>query len=394
MNRSLASIQTIKSLESIEGKDKIVLASFVNVDWKVIVGKEDFKLNDKCIYIEADSILPVRPEFEFLRKRCWNEKWQGFRIRNMKMAGVYSEGIAFPQTIIAGNTMKSIPDGVDLTEQLGIVKYDPEALAEAQLLEQRKKKYGPVMRFLLRIPLIKKLLYPKRSSTAFPKWAHMSDETRVQVLPYVYEDFKGEKVYVTEKLDGQSSLFGVVGREFVVCSRRMRLPPIRKIRGKYAAEKNNYWKSAEKFDIERKLREAKKELGIDLYVQGEQCGPGIQGNKLALPDLRLFVFNVYDVTHGKYFTFEEMVSFCSKWGFEMPPLVEITNFHWENVDVLIAYSKGQSMVNPADFREGVVIRSYHPKQPGRGMAGQSSFKVINPDFDLKYHGAGVKEVEE
>jgi RNA ligase len=392
--RTLATIQTIKSLDPLPEKDKIVLASFENTGWHVIVGKDDFKVGDKCIYVEADSILPQRPEFEFLRKRCWNEKWQGFRIRNMKMAQTFSEGIAFPQSIIAGNTMKSIPDGVDVTEQLGIIKYDPEALAEAKLLEQRTKKYGPFMRFMLRIPIIKKLLYPKRKSTSFPKWAHMSDETRVQVLPYVYEDYKGVKVYVTEKLDGQSCLFGMVHREFVVCSRRMRLPAPRKIKGKWAEMKNKYWESAEKFDVKNKLQRASKELGIDLYVQGEQCGPGISGNRVKWTELKFYIFNIYDVTHAKYFAFEDMVSFCAKYGFEMVPLLEITDFRWENVDALIAYAKGNSVITNTELREGIVIRSYEPKQPGRGMAGQASFKVINPDFDLKWHGAGVKEEEE
>lgn len=391
--RQLATLQKIQTLEPIPEKDRIVLAKFDNVGWSVIVGKDDFKVRDLAIYYEVDSLLPPEPCYEFLRKRCFNEKWQGHRIRSMKMGQIYSEGLVLPLTAVSYDLTK-YHEGDDVTDLLKIRKYDPEALAEQKLLEQRKKKYGPVMRFLLRIPFIKYLLYPKRSRTQFPKWAHMSDETSVQVLPYVYEDYKGVKVYVTEKLDGQSALFGVVGREFVVCSRRMRLPALGKIKGKYVAEKNNYWKSAEKFDIERKLRLAQKELGIDLYVQGEQCGPSISGNRVKWTELKFYIFNIYDVTHAKYFAFEDMVSFCAKYGFEMVPLLEVTDFKWENVDVLIAYAKGNSVITNTELREGIVIRSYEPKQPGRGMAGQASFKVINPDFDLKWHGAGVKEEEE
>ena len=78
--RKLASIQKIKRLESIEGKDKIELAYILG--WKVIVQKGQFKEGDLCIYIEYDSILPEdNKNFEFLRKRCYSSKWNGYRIK-------------------------------------------------------------------------------------------------------------------------------------------------------------------------------------------------------------------------------------------------------------------------------------------------------------------------
>jgi hypothetical protein len=389
--RNLATIQTIKSLDPIEGKDKIVLASFVNVDWKVIVGKADFQVGDRCIYVEYDSILPQKPEFEFLRKRCWNEKWQGFRIRNMKMAGTYSQGIAFPINILTSlyfikeNVNYVYKDGDDITDRLGIIKYDPEAREEAELLERNKKKYGPFMRFLLRFPFIKNILYPKKTRGDWPVWAHKSDETRVQILPYVYEDYKGVPCYVTEKVDGQSSLFGLVRGKFTVCSRNINLSKPSRMKGKYATEKSKYWEVAEKFDIEKKLRKASKKMGIDLYVQGEQCGPTIQGNKLELKELSFFVFNVYDVTHGTYFSFNDMVEFCATYHLDMTPLLLMCKFNWNNAEELIEYAKGNSVLNNQVLREGIVIRSIDPMPPGDKMSNMMSFKVINPDFDLKYN---------
>lgn len=88
--RKLASIKAISDIIPIEGKDRIVLAM---VDgWSVIVKKDEFKIGDKCVYVEIDSVLPERPEFEFLRKN-------NFRIKTMKMAGCISSGICFPLTI-------------------------------------------------------------------------------------------------------------------------------------------------------------------------------------------------------------------------------------------------------------------------------------------------------
>lgn len=89
--RSLASIKTVSEIFPIEGKDRIVLAMIDG--WSVIVKKGEFNVGDKCVYIEIDSVLPEREEFEFLRKG-------GFRIKTMNMAGVISQGICFPLSIL------------------------------------------------------------------------------------------------------------------------------------------------------------------------------------------------------------------------------------------------------------------------------------------------------
>lgn len=386
--RTLATVQTIKSLEAIPEKDKIVLASFENTGWHVIVGKDDnLKVGDRCIYIEYDSVLPEWPEYEFLRKRCWNEKWKGFRIRNMKMGGVYSEGIVFPLTLITIRFPRYIQlsEGMDVTDVLEIVKYDPEAMAEKLLLEEierRKKKYPLIIRFLLKFAFFRDIMFP-RKKTNWPVWAHHSDETRVQVLPYVYDQYIGTRCYATEKIDGQSALFGVNKREFAVCSRNLRLPEPTKLKGMYIAEKFNYWLTAQKYDIEAKLRKAQKEMGIDLYVQGEQCGPGISENKYGFTELKFFVFNIFDITHKKYFGWNDILTFCVKYEFFPVYLLEVFDFHFNNIDELVNYSKGNSFFAPIP-REGVVIRSLDPMPPGNGMANMMSFKVINPDFALKY----------
>ena len=53
--RQLASIKVISDIAPIEGKDRIVLAT---VDgWRVIVKKDEFRVGDKCVYIEIDSAL-------------------------------------------------------------------------------------------------------------------------------------------------------------------------------------------------------------------------------------------------------------------------------------------------------------------------------------------------
>jgi RNA ligase (TIGR02306 family) len=108
--RQLASVKEIKEILPIEGKDRIELA--IIDGWSVIIKKNEFKVGDKCIYVEIDSVMPDKPEFDFLRSK-------NFRIKTMKMAGVLSQGICFPMNLVE----KDYPIGTDLTNELGVIQY-------------------------------------------------------------------------------------------------------------------------------------------------------------------------------------------------------------------------------------------------------------------------------
>jgi len=91
MERKLATIEKITELNPIEGADAIEVATIRG--WKVVIKKGEFKIGDLCVYCEIDSVMPDRPEFEFLRSR-------NFRIKTIKLRGVPSQGIIFPLTIL------------------------------------------------------------------------------------------------------------------------------------------------------------------------------------------------------------------------------------------------------------------------------------------------------
>ena len=92
--RKLASIQRIESLRQIEGADKIEVCVLKELGWEVVIRKEEgYKVGDLVVYVEQDSILPEKPEFEFLRERR-------FRIKIIKLKGQISQGIVFPLTIL------------------------------------------------------------------------------------------------------------------------------------------------------------------------------------------------------------------------------------------------------------------------------------------------------
>lgn len=380
--RDLCTIQTIAKLEPIPGKDRIKLASFVSTGWRVIVDAS-MKEGDKVIYCEADTLLPVRPEFEFLRLRCYVPAWDGFRIRNMKMAGVYSEGIVFPLSIIEDvirNESGKLVDGLDVTKHLGAKKYDPEALEESALVE---KKSTPLWKKLLaRIPFFKKILFPKKVSLSFPtNYISVSDETRVQVLPKAIEHLVTTRKYVTitEKLDGQSATYiydphAKRKDRFIVCSRKLRL---------VNPDNSNYWKIAKKYDLARAMKELG--LGACLVLQGEIVGPGIQGNKYRLKELE---FRVYTIKLGSELMNPEHQTITDALGIEtVPVLLDGCPLPFANVEEALEYSKGYSTIAPDGelvLREGIVVRTEEPEPPMPKMSAQFSFKVINPDFALEH----------
>ena len=161
MARKLASVQKIVDIKPIEGKDRIVLATIEG--FKVIVGKE-MQVGDLVVYIEIDSVLPDRPEFEQARKRS-------NRIRTMKMGNVYSEGIAYPISILPNGNWK---EGDDVTALLGIVKYDEYAGEEPiGVSNLSKKKNNWFQRIWYRI-----FGYPKRKKGGFSTLISKTDETR------------------------------------------------------------------------------------------------------------------------------------------------------------------------------------------------------------------------
>ena len=64
--RKLATIREVRETRPIDGADAIELA--VVDGWKCVTKKGEFAAGDAVIYCEIDSFLPVRDEFEFLRK--------------------------------------------------------------------------------------------------------------------------------------------------------------------------------------------------------------------------------------------------------------------------------------------------------------------------------------
>lgn len=355
--RQLATIRTIASTRPIQGADRIEVAQ---VDgWECVVKKGEFEVGQQIVYVEVDSVMPERPEFEFLRDRK-------FRVRTIKLRGQVSQGLVLPLDILPAGNYKL---GDDVTELLGVTKYDPQAQQEALLLtKQPKTSTNPVVKFLMRFKWYRRLFMKPKRKGGFPDWIVKTDETRIQNLTTLFdiERKRGTLFSVTEKVDGQSATYFLqkISRrkyEFGVCSRNIRLG---------TPDNSSYWTIARKYDIENVLKKLIGEYQT-IVLQGEICGDGIQGNKYHISGYDFFAFNLIYPDHKC--TTAEIKETLAPFGIKSVPIVEEGKALPETIAELVEYSKGKSVVRKEQKREGVVMRN---------VQNNISFKVINPDFLL------------
>jgi RNA ligase (TIGR02306 family) len=346
MERKLASIKRIDTIEPIEGADMIELVTVGG--WKVVVAKNVcHKEGDMVVYCEIDSFLPIEPEFEFLRKSSYKKMvdgTEGFRLKTIRLRGQYSQGLIIPlvdaHEIIhrnGPNINVGLFEGLDVTQMLGITKWDPPVPAN---LAGVAKGY-------------------------FPSFIQKTDEERIQNLKKEYEGWKNSDIefYVTEKLDGSSSTFYYKDGEFGICSRNLELKE---------TEENTFWKVAREMKLEEKL----SKLGLNISIQGELIGEGVQGNPYKIKGHTVKFFNVFDIDNHQRMSYDSLNKIIvDEMGLQTIPVTAVPGFKLpDSIDELLKMSEAKSELNDHTEREGVVIRSRDNK---------ISFKVISNKFLLK-----------
>lgn len=370
--RKLASIQKIVDIQPIEGADKIERLTVLG--WHIAASKaENHKVGDLVVYIEPDSQVPAIPMFEFLKDRK-------YIVKTIKLRKQISQGLVIPLREIEKNfniNTSKFKEGDDITELLGIKKYDPQAKIEAEIAKKEmEKSNNPIHKLLMRYKWYRKLyakLNPKVKS-GFPSWIKKTDEDRIQVLPSLFKEYVDKKIKfdATEKLDGQSSTYfirkykalGIIPKyEFGVCSRNLRLK---------TPDNSSYWAIAQQLDMENVLKSLlKKYKAQKIVIQGEICGNKIQKNKYNISGHELFVFNL--IIDGQKYRTIDIEKILSPYGFKTVPILNTNVELLPSIDMMVEDAEGKSEIYNTE-REGKVWRS---------TDNQVSFKVINPKFLLK-----------
>jgi len=375
--RKLVTIRRIDDIQPIKKADMIEVATIGG--WKAVVGKGQFEIGETIIYCEIDSFLPIREEFEFLRKTSYlqmEDGSEGFRLRTLKLRGQISQGLVLKLDILNntivdnerlvlgfqsriggamcyphsddtrtytlgnGKTIIELNRGTDVTEILGVTKYEKPIPKELE---------GMVISYI-------------------EGRIHKTDEERIQNLTQDYEEMKQYSYYESEKMDGESFTSFLLDDRFGVCTRELDLI----VPDEYSDDLPRHLRFALKHKLEEKVRS----FGTNIAFQGELIGPGIKKNKYNLEKLEVRLFNVFDIDTYTYFNKEELEEFAKRIGVEVCPVVNKSFKLPDTIDELLSHVDGKSILNKNTSREGSVFVSIDSPE-------RISFKVISNNFLLK-----------
>lgn len=379
--QGLAFIRTVTSLTPIENADNIETAHVLG--WTVVVKKGTLQPNDKVVYFEIDTLLPLdNKHFEFLKPRGCRlvDGKEYHRLKTAKLRGQISQGLIVKASDF---NFEHIEEGTDVTTNLNLLKYEKPSIG------------------------VKGNTGTKVSSTAeFPSYLGFgkTDETRIQNAPDYLRLWKGKDVVGTVKMDGTSStyflnknekysdsfwfriknrflkLFGkeIKPKIFGICSRNIFL---NKKPNSYKYE-DVYGKIALKYDMEKILNYLFHKTGNYYCFQGEICGDGIQGNPLKLKqgEHELFIFNVYNITKQEYLTHEEQTQLVIDCGLKNVPVTFDGKFEFSTTEELLKFAEGK--YDSGVIREGVVFRLKH--EPYQVGGRRNSFKVVSNSYLMKF----------
>lgn len=331
------------------------------------------------VYFEIDSLLDATsswcPQFAKAGNVKVAEANAGYHIKTIKLRGELSQGLVLPLNHFEPSIWKcsvdELTESLDVTQLLGVTKYDPPEIASCGAAGQSD-----------------------RGGIPFP--THLvdkTDETRIQSDPKLLQAIQGLPYQMTVKLDGTSATFVIDPdtKAFLVCSRNQVCDPL-------DPSKRPYFEMAAKYNIEECLRSlmcgiaaldnqddilaigstskddnvlSRHNVPRNVAIQGEICGPKIQKNPLGLAETDFFVFNVVDINTKQRLPVEP---FCRAHGFRHVFLEEQGDaFSYVSIPQLLAKAEGKYPGTKTE-REGLVVRN---------QDGRISFKVISNAFLLQ-----------
>jgi hypothetical protein len=387
MARKLATVRRISEIIPIEGADVIELAKIDG--WQCVVKKGEFKVGDLGMYFEIDSFVDTsQAPFAFLEKNAkeWNGK-RGAIIRTMKLKGQISQGLLLPISWFekhlyfrfGGFSLLRMSDETlldkDFTDAIGVLKYEKivEDVEERKgsgwfhrfLLEHVSRENRVRIFAVLNVFLPQKKRFRNQRISTFPSFIPKTDEERIQNIFSKVKSVHAGWYIPTLKLDGSSATYYVKNKEFGHCSRNLKLG---------LDDGSNFSKMAKKYNFP----ELFAEMPLNIALQFELMGPGIQGNKEKFEDHDLYLFKVWEIDERRYYNPTERAILVNKLrdlGCDLKQVPHYDKVHTDDfptVESFLEFAEGPSLVNPV--REGIVFVKED---------GSFSFKAISNKFLLK-----------
>jgi RNA ligase (TIGR02306 family) len=326
--RKLARIVKIDAIQPIPNADAIEIAKIGG--WSVVVKKAEFSVGDVAVYFEIDTFLPEgNPAWQFLvekSSRIYNGV-NGHVLKSIRLRKQLSQGLLISPKAFEMATggfqepFSFLPIGTDVSELLGVSKYEP--------------------------PIPANLAGVQRGN--FPSIIPKTDQERIQNLTEEFNNWSGcgELLTweVTEKLEGSSCTFAWINDDLHVCSRNIDLVD---------TVGNSFWGTAHALSLPARMHAHFK--GRNIALQGELIGFGIQGNIYKLNKQEFYLFDVYDADLGRYLNPTECNEIANSLSLTSVPVVE-THFVLPNsMEAILSMADGPSKLLSTQKREGLVFK--------------------------------------
>ena len=324
--------------------------------FRSVIGKDSFETDDLVAYIPEGAIVPddVIEELGLTGRLAGSKK---NRVKAVKLRSILSQGLIYPAT---GGRLRDhdVEEGDDVTELLGLVKYEPPIPVSLQ---------GKV--------------YPAHGKTLH------YDIENIKKYPDVIED--GTPVSITEKLHGTWCCLGLrADGEHIVTSKGQSAKGLALETGE--EHKNVYLDALRAhstglttlYDLIYGL----PPLGGDehIYVLGEIYGKGIQDLHYGMnaPGFRVFDIFIGEPHSGHYIDQPHINWLVAQTGFRAVPALYEGPFSLEVVDSL---TEGETTLGGGPHtREGVVIKPQIEQQ--HDDCGRVIFKSVSEDYLLRKGG--------
>lgn len=351
--RKMATMRRIDSITAIQGADRIEAIHIGG--WTVVDRKGVYHEGQLVVYMEPDTALPTDNEhYAFLKDRGERDMLFDGRprkvhvLRTVRFRGVYSQGIIFdphdllPESIPDYAYEKMCQNKVDLSKMCGVREYEnPNAMMGWMRAIRRYDDFvGP-----------------------------RTDAERIQnVSERVYGIVRRTEHFASVKVDGTSITM-------------VNDPRYGKVR---VFSHNNELDTEDGFG--KRVLEQSKAQGIHRFLtdnpgitlQMEACGTKINGNRLGINGLRLFVFSAWEMQRQTYLS-----PYRIFWDFADPelrqsltPRVLIDLDEYPTTQDLIEHVDGmRSSVVRDRLDEGLVIHVI-----GRGDVTQGEWDALESEL--------------
>lgn len=182
----------------------------------------------------------------------------------------------------------------------------------------------------------------------FPSFLPKTDQERVQNLANEVCEWqeRGLTFEVSEKLEGSSLTLYVYNEDEGVCSRNLNLKE---------SDTNTYWKTVRREQLIEKVRQS----GKNLALQGELIGEKIQGNIYNIKGHEFFLFDIYDIDTGTYFSPRQRRIFAHENDIKHVPVLEVNgdlNLDDDVIQSILERAEDVSVLNSKVEREGIVFK--------------------------------------